>query len=142
MGTSSMYGGFSTGSQGNPLLPNDFNDSNDDEVGNSDNEAEGNGTGGDDNDQENPSVESPKPKITSDRSVSWQTAKTSMSKVASGKSSDLRKAVSNYVKAHGGARSAAKTARSGVVTFSNIGNFVNSVASQGFIETLNSYKID
>jgi hypothetical protein len=129
MGTSSMYGGYSNGnSQGNPLLPNDFdeNENNNDENNN------------DDHTEEN---QNSKENKVSDKNVSWQTAKTSMSKVASGKST-INKAVSNYVKAYGGAKSASKTAKSGIGTIINIGQFVNNVASQGFTQALEKYNID
>ncbi len=123
MGTSSMYSGYSNGnSQGNPLLPNDFDE---------------NENNNDENADEQPQQEN---KI-SDKNVSWQTAKTSMSKIASGKST-VNKALSNYVKAYGGAKSATKTAKSGIATVISIGQFINNVSSDGFRETLEKYKID
>ncbi len=129
MGTSSMYSGYSNGSsQRNPLLPNDFdeNENNNDEQSNND---------------VNPDELQPQENKINDKNVTWQTAKTSMSKIASGKSS-VKNAISNYVKAHGGARSASKTSKSGIATLINIGKFINNVSSEGYTETLEKYKID
>lgn len=141
MGTSSMYGGPSSGSsQGNPLLPNDFNEDNSSNDGN-----ENDGKNNDENTEGESSDKNPQQVNNSkvrDSSVTWQTAKSSMSRVASGKSKNIGKAVSNYVKAHGGSKTASKTARSGVITISNIGSFINNVSSNGFTETLESYKIE
>ncbi len=132
MGTSSMYGGPSSGSsQGNPLLPSDFDDENTESPGN---EGEEN--------QENQNNDNTNQDKTTDSNVSWQTAKTSMSRVASGKSANIGKAVSNYVKAHGGSKIASKSAKSGIVTISNIGGFINNVTSNGLTEALKSYNID
>lgn len=130
MGTSSMYSGYSNGnSQGSPLLPSDFdeNENNNDDENN-----------GDENVRDNQNLEENK---VSDKNVSWQTAKTSMSKVASGKST-INKVLSNYVKAYGGAKSASKTAKSGIGTIINIGQFINNVALQGFTQALEKYNID
>lgn len=131
MGTSSMYKGHSnSNSQGNRLLPSDFDE----------NESNDNENNGDENTQDN---KSPNENTVSDNNVSWQTAKTSMSKIASGKSSSsVNKAISNYIKAHGGAKSASKTAKSGIRTVLSLGNFINNVSSQGFKQTLENYKID
>lgn len=126
MGTSSIYSGYSNGNpQGNPLLPSDFdeNESNED-------------TSTDDENSLNAAD-----KKVFDKSVSWKTAKTSMSKLASGKSS-VNKAVSNYVKAYGGAKSASRKAKSGIGTLINLGNFINNVSSQGYNQTLEKYNID
>lgn len=132
MGTSSMYSGYSNGnSQGNPLLPNDFDEN---ENNNNENDSQ-------DNNDENADDQSQQGNKVSDKNVSWQTAKTSMSKIASGKS-NVNKALSNYVKAHGGSKSASKAARSGIATVINIGQFINNVSSEGFRETLEKYKID
>lgn len=128
MGTSSMYSGYSNGtSQGNPLLPGDF-----DENENNDEES---------STDENTDEQQPQENKVSDKNVSWQTAKTSMSKIASGRAT-VNKAVSNYVKAYGGAKSASRTAKSGIATVINIGQFINNVSSQGFTEALEKYKID
>lgn len=129
MGTSSMYKGHSnSNSQGNPLLPSDFDE-------NEDNDNENNG---DENTEDN---KNPNENKVSDNNVSWQTAKTSMSKIASGKSS-VNKTISNYVKAYGGAKTASKTAKSGVRTVLSLGSFINNVSSQGFTQTLENYNID
>ena len=139
MGTSSMYSGYSNGtSQGNPLLPNDFDENENNDSENNEDENNSNENNSDENTEDNQNPEETK---VSDQNVSWQAAKTSMSKIASGKST-VNKAVSNYVKAHGGAKSASKTAKSGIGTVINIGQFINNVSSQGFTQTLEKYKID
>jgi len=119
-----MYNGYSTNnSQANPLLPNDFDE-------NEDNENEDNAN--DSNTEEN---------IINDKKVSWQTAKTSISKFVNG-NSNVNKTVSNYVKAYGGAKSASKTAKAGIGTIINIGQFINNVTSEGYNQTLEKYNID
>lgn len=134
MGTSSMYKGHSnSNSQGNPLLPSDFDEN---EV--NDNENNGDKNDEDENTEDNKNSDNSR---VNDNTVSWQTAKTTMSKIASGKSS-VNKAISNYVKAHGGAKTASKTAKSGVRTVLSLGNFINNVSSQGFTQTLENYNID
>ena len=129
MGTSSIYSGYSNGnSQGNPLLPSDFDE----------NEASEDTINGD---QSNEDDLSPTENKVSDKNISWQTAKTSMSKLPSGKST-INKSVSNYVKAYGGAKSASKKAKSGIATIINLGQFINSVTSQGYSQTLEKFDID
>ncbi|MEQ7802144.1 Qat anti-phage system associated protein QatB [Pedobacter sp. ASV1-7] len=128
MGTSSMYGGYSgSNSQGNPLLPSDFDENETD----SSNEEDSTETQHSDDNEDGEK-----------RIVSWQTAKTAMSKFASGSSGNIKNALSSYVKAHGGAKSASKTIRSAIVTTKNIGSFINSVSTGGLRETLDGYSID
>ncbi|MCZ2223302.1 MAG: hypothetical protein LC122_06695, partial [Chitinophagales bacterium] len=69
-------------------------------------------------------------------------AKTYMSKVASGSSTNFKEAVSRYVKAYGGSKSASKNAVGGIRTTIRLGNFVKGVSDQGFKETLDTFKID
>lgn len=134
MGTSSMYGGYSNGgSQNNPLIPQDFEDNeqeknNNPESQNTENEA--------------PEKDSEDNNTEQKQTVEWSNAKTFMSNVASGRSSNIKGAVSKYVKAYGGAKSASKNAYGGVKTTISLGNFVKSISEQGLKETLDAYKID
>lgn len=130
MGTSSIYGGYSNGgSQNNPLIPRDFDDNDGEQNTNADVEGTGSIEGSDLSDVNN-------------ATVSWANAKNYISKVASGKSQNIGNAISRYVKAHGGAKSASKNAIGGIRTTISLGNFVQSVSVQGIKETLNEYKID
>ncbi len=131
-----MYGGYSNGgSQNNPLIPPDFED----------NEQENNNNP----ESQNPENENPE-KDSEDnnteqqekQTVEWSNAKTFMSNVASGRSSNIKGAVSKYVKAYGGAKSASKNAVGGIKTTISLGNFVKSISEQGLKETLDEYKID
>ena len=137
-----MYGGYSNGgSQNNPLIPADFEDN---EQENNDNGESGNNQ----EDQNSENVESEqssedknieKPKV---QTVEWSDAKTFISKVASGSSNNIKGAVSKYIKAYGGAKSASKNAIGGIKTTIKLGNFVRGISEQGLKETLDSYKID
>ncbi|QQU02192.1 hypothetical protein [Myroides odoratus] len=130
MGTSSIYGGYSNGgSQHNPLIPADFDFTEGDQ--NTDGEIEETNSN---EDNELSTINNPL--------VSWKDAKTFMSKLASGKSNNIGGAISNYVKAHGGAKSASKNAVGGIRTTIRLGSFINSVSTQGIKETLSEYKID
>lgn len=137
MGTSSMYGGPGGGTpRENPLLPPDFDpnspeqpDSDPDQDQEDQNEQDGN------EDAANPNQES-------EIQTTWQSAKTSMSKLSSGNAGSVGSVVSTYVKAHGGGKSASKSIPSGVRAAVRLGNFVSSVASSNFREVIESYKID
>ncbi|WP_124641930.1 Qat anti-phage system associated protein QatB [Amniculibacterium aquaticum] len=136
MGTSSMYSGYSNGSsQKNPLLPSDFDD--DVGAGNDNDNSEGN----EQNENQNAdNQQQPPPSISN-----WQSAKNLMSKLASGtsKSTNARgRAVSKYIKAYGGSKSATKNAVSGINTTYGLGSFINSASTQGIKETLDIYKIE
>ncbi|GGP03841.1 hypothetical protein GCM10010992_13780 [Cloacibacterium rupense] len=132
MGTSSMYGGYSDGgSQNNPLIPPDFED-NDQEDNNSQSQNE-------DSEQD---LEDNRAEQQEGQTVEWSNAKTFMSNLASGRSSNIKGAVSKYVKAYGGAKSASKNAVGGIKTTINLGNFVKSISEQGLKETLDEYKIN
>lgn len=127
MGTSSMYSGYSDGnSQRNPLLPDDFNDDPNNKDGDQNQENEQN------NNQNN---DTPKDK-------KWENSKRNFSKLASGSSNNIRGAVSKYVKAYGGSKSATKNAVSGVRTTISLGNFLSNASTQGFKETLENIKIE
>ena len=142
MGTSSMYGGYSNGgSQNNPLIPPDFEDN---EQENNDNgESENNqGDQNSENEDSEQNSEDNKVEKQEEQTVEWSNAKTFMSKVASGRSNNIKGAVSKYVKAYGGAKSASKNAVGGIKTTINLGNFVRGISEQGLKETLNAYKID
>ncbi|MGV1001203.1 hypothetical protein ACTS9U_07190 [Empedobacter falsenii] len=133
MGTSSMYGGYSNGgSQNNPLIPLDFEDNEQEGT----NETENQNNENEDSDFEDDNTKEEK------HTVEWSNAKNFMSKVASGKSTNVKKAVSRYVKAYGGAKSASKNAVGGIKTTINLGNFVKRISEQGLKETLDLYKID
>lgn len=123
-----MYGGYGgNSSNGNPLIPQDF-DINNDAI--------------DSEDEEDIESDDSKDDKSKEVNVSWQAAKTAMSKISSGTSSNIRKAISTYVKAHGGAKNASKSARSGVGTTINIGGFIANVSSQGFVDALESCNIE
>lgn len=131
-----MYGGYSNGgSQNNPLIPPDFEDN---EQENTNNQEEPNP----ENEEPEQNLENNKIGKQEEQTVEWSNAKTFMSKVASGKSSNIKGAVSQYVKAYGGAKSASKNAVGGIKTTINLGNFVRSISEQGLKETLEAYKID
>jgi hypothetical protein len=161
MGTSSMYGGRNR----SPLLPSDFNDG---DMGNSDsptlplenpdNEPDDNtpekqpGENKPDRDKptgnkpENPQEKDSSPKESSSNNSqysSWQSAKSSMSKYASGKggSNGKRNAVSNYVKGYGGSGNAAKSAKSAIRTTVNIGDFFGNVSKRGITQVLQERRI-
>jgi len=123
-----MYNGYSDGgSRRNPLLPDDF----DDNSGNQNNDSKVN------QDQTN------KPeKDKSKDSTNWQAVKNAMSRIASGNSNNIRGAVSKYVRAHGGSKTASKTAISGIKTTINLGNFLSSASTEGLKQTLQDYNID
>lgn len=123
MGTSSMYNGMN----GNPLLPKDFNPDSDN--------PEDKDREGDDN-----SKKSDSPKTNPNKN--WKDAKTSMSKYASGRSTNFKGAISQYVKAHGGSKSAARTAKSGLRTTTALGSFFRGVSSDGIREVLTKKGID
>ncbi|WP_338841235.1 Qat anti-phage system associated protein QatB [Flavobacterium ginsenosidimutans] len=127
MGTSSMYNGYSDGNgQRNPLLPDDFDDS----VGNNND-----GDKNPENDQGNQGNGKPIDK-------KWENTKRNFSKLASGTSKNTRGAVSTYIKAYGGSKSAAKNAVSGIRTTVGLGNFLSNASTQGFKESLENLKIE
>ncbi len=131
MGTSSPYGGPSGG---NPLLPEGFFDDNSDETDNaSDSEVDPSAElVVDDSQEENDNIYTPN---------HWSSAKTSASNYASGRSNDYRKPVSNHVKAAGGGKAAAKSARAGKATVGSFANFLSGVTKSGIHQVLSDYKI-
>jgi len=135
MGTSSMY----TGPSKNPLLPNDFEGSGDSKQSNgvappNEGKQQDNVDGG--NNSSSNVINAPK------TVTSWRSAKNAITRYASGNSKNYKGALSRYVKAHGGAKAASASAKSGIKTTVNVGRFFNSVSTQGFKETLNQAKID
>lgn len=151
MGTSSIYGGRNR----SPLLPPDFNDG---DTGSSDTpmpqekpeqKPDDNKPGGEkpaDIKPENPQKNDSSPQESPSNSPqfsSWQSAKTSMSKYASGNggSNGKRNAVSNYVKGYGGSGNAAKSAKSAIRTTINIGDFFGNVSKRGITQVLQEHKI-
>ena len=144
MGTSSIYGGSPNGgSQINPLIPADFEDYESNDI---DDENESNEGVVENEDPANENIEDSIDRNEQDTSeeysVNWTNAKSFMSKVASGKSNNIGGALSRYVKAHGGAKSASRNSVGGIRTTINLGNFVKNVSEQGLKETLDQYKID
>jgi signal recognition particle GTPase len=143
MGTSSMYKGRNK----SPLLPSDFDDGGgasgssvlpDAENGTPDDNT--NSGEKDSAEQQNTGNQSAQ---NQPQQTSWQNAKTAMSKYASGGGGTRGKsgAVSYYVKGYGGARNAARTAKAGIRTTINIGNFFGGVLSKGISQVLNEYNI-
>lgn len=139
MGTSSMYSGPSK----NPLLPSGFEDPSSSDPTDNENPKEsnednlnGNNDKDDTNDLKNNQQDS-----NSDKKR-WSTAKRNMSQYASGTSKNFKRAISSYVKAHGGAKNAAKTASGGIKTTANFGRFIINSSNQGVRETLSQYHID
>ncbi|MDP4266306.1 MAG: hypothetical protein Q8880_02585 [Bacteroidota bacterium] len=142
MGTSSPYGGPNR----SPLLPSDFEDgdsssNNPDPIQNpKENPA----------DRENDPADEPSRNDTEQQDSSnnpqysdWRQAKNSMSRYAKGGGgrNGAKKAVSDYVKGHGGSHNAAKSAKSGIRTTINIGDFFNNVSKKGISQVLTDYKI-
>ncbi|MDR0605217.1 MAG: hypothetical protein LBG80_13015 [Bacteroidales bacterium] len=152
MGTSSMYGGPNR----SPLLPSDFNDEGGNSVPPDQPEKPEQNPETDKPDEENkPSQENSSQKPKEDTSPSqesssgqpqhntWQQAKSSMSRYASGKSGGNGKtrAVSDYVKGHGGAGNAARSAKSAIRTTIKIGDFFGGISKKGITQVLDEYKI-
>lgn len=137
MGTSSMYGGPGGGPpKENPLLPPGFNPNAPEQPQDPDQNPQD-----DQNDDEGD--DAPK-RIEADSipQTTWQSAKTSMAKFASGSAGSVASSLSGYVKAYGGAKSASRSMPAGIRTTVSLGDFVNRVASSSFRETLDGYKID
>jgi len=123
MGTSSSYGGPKGK---NPLLPNDF-----DENGNS--------------------IEIPSESSNNDNNVQhinnadtklWKTVKSLTSKLINGSVKNKRDVFSKYVKAHGGAKKAAFSAKAGKATAKKLGGFLSVISKQGIHDTFKKYGID
>ena len=139
MGTSSMY----TGPSKNSLLPSDFEDTSSTNPADNENPKESNGdnqNGSNDKDDNNDSNNNQQ--NTNSDNDNWSTAKNNMSRYASGTSNNFKRAISSYVKAHGGAKNAAKTASNGVRSTANFGRFIINSSNQGIRETLSQYQID
>lgn len=143
MGTSSIY----TGLKGSPLLPDTFDDTTNLDSHNSDDNSqvqENNNTGGDtgENNQSDNNDENNSNKQDSNKNaITWSNAKNSMSRYVSGTSRNYKRAVSNYVKAYGGSKRAAKSASSGIRSTSGFGQFLSSSSTQGIRETLSQYNV-
>jgi len=132
-----------TGPSKNPLLPSDFEDtssSNPTDNENSKESNEDNQNGNSDKDGNNDSNNNQQ--NTNSDNDNWSTAKNNMSRYSSGTSNNFKRAVSSYVKAHGGATKAAKTASGGIRSTANFGRFIISSSNQGIRETLSQYQID
>lgn len=127
MGTSSSYGG-PIGR--NPLLPPWA-----DAGGNAepDREAPGSGDGLPHDSGELPTqVVPPTPRAIAVPSVSWSGPKGIVTRIANGStSSSFRSASRSYVRAHGGSRTAARSASSGRTTTARLGGFLAGVVSIG-----------
>ncbi len=143
MGTSSIY----TGPSGNPLLPDDFEDSTSSEPQNGDDNPQDQDDGNDkeksdDNQQSDNNEEERDNYSEKHNKNNWSTAKNFMSRYASGTSRNYKRAVSSYVKAHGGSKRAAKSASSGIRSISGLGHFLSNSLTQGVRETLSQYNIE
>lgn len=153
MGTSSMYKGRNK----SPLLPADFDDGGGIDPDNSNLPVDSNEKPEDaktDNGKEpdnSDSTEQPNDIIQpsqekgnkNSEDTSWKKAKTKMSKYASGRGGAKGKqnAVSLYIKAYGGARNAARTAKAGINTTIKIGNFFDGVSNKGISQVLKDNNI-
>lgn len=139
MGTSSMYKGPSS----NPLLPSSFEDPLSPDL--EDNNEEGNETDASDQNEISGSESTNGEDYNNEEAASsnnWRDAKSYMTRIASGKSSNYKKAASNYVKAFGGARKASKTAISGVKSTANLGRFISGSYRDGIRSVLSHYQIE
>lgn len=118
-----------------PLLPPDFD--NGDNPDNPDSKP----------DEKSPNEPTQEPQQTNSpneqQNSNWKQAKTSMSQYASGNAGNngRKVAVREYVKGHGGSNNAARSAKSGIKTTINIGDFFNNVSRKGITQVLNDYKI-
>lgn len=132
-----MYGGPSGGSsKENPLLPPGFNPNEPEQPQDPDQDPQEDQNNNEGDDAPNRTEADPVPQTT------WQTAKTSMAKFASGSAGSVASNLSSYVKAYGGAKSAARSMPAGIRTTVSLGDFVNRVASSSFRETLDGYLIN
>lgn len=121
-----------------PLLPPDFD--NGDNPNNPDSKPDEKSP----NEQNEPTQEPQQTNSSNENQNSnWTQAKKSMSKYASGNggSNGRKVAVREYVKGHGGSSNAARSAKSGIRTTINIGDFFNNVSSKGINQVLNDYRI-
>jgi hypothetical protein len=116
MGTSSIYDGPM---DNNPLLPDDI-----DELMNGEDQKDG---------EQIP--ESKKPKH-------WQNAKNSMSKYASGTSSNYKNAVKKYVQASGGSNKLAVNSAAGKSSLVRFGQALASFSENGVTETFRKLRIE
>jgi hypothetical protein len=130
-----------SGPSGNPLLPDDFEDTSSPNSPDNENPHESDEANQNGNDESNNNDSENQQNQTSPDS-DWTTAKKNMSKYASGTSTNYKRAVSSYVKAHGGAKNAAKSSSSGIKSTVGFGQFLINSSNQGIRETLTQYKID
>lgn len=119
MGTSSIYDGPK---DKNPLLPEGFED----EYDPSKQEITD-----DDQEPSEPSLDFP-----------WQATKKSMSQFINGSSQNKGKIARNYVRALGGATSAAKSAKAGKSSTIQLGRFLSDIINEGIEKTLSRLEID
>ena len=117
MGTSSSF----KGKVGNALLPSDFN---------SDDDIMGENTGNEDNQDDD--------KSTTENSINWTTAKTSMSKYisSSSKVGTPKSIVRNYIKASGGSSRLISNSSKSRAAASKIVNIFIGFTTQGIAKTL------
>lgn len=138
MGTSSMY----TGPSDNPLLPPDFedtlspeNEDNNEELDNTNEENQNESNDLDSTNEDNYDNED------KSNNNAWSDAKSNMSRLASGNSTNNRRVISSYVKAYGGAKKASKTATSGIKSTASLGGFLSGSYRRGIQNVLEDYKI-
>jgi|Deesub1362A_J573_1020465.scaffolds.fasta_scaffold02489_6 hypothetical protein len=126
MGTSNSYGGPGDTTH---LIPDWARPGSSDSHGDTDN-------------QHNAEIEKPQDQTphTQPRELTWRTAKTALSRYASGKSgrAGLIRAGKAYVGAKGGAQKAAKSVVSGKSTGRNLGGFLSATAQGGIVQGLRS----
>jgi len=127
MGTSSSYGGPKGK---NPLLPKDFEDNG---------LSAENGTENQNNIEDNQANNNIS---ISQNTELWKTVKTLTSKLATGTVKNKRSVLSKYVKAHGGARKAASSAKAGKATAVKFGSFISGISSNGIQKTFSQLGIE
>ncbi|MDH4129077.1 MAG: hypothetical protein OEV44_10010 [Spirochaetota bacterium] len=132
MGTSSMYTGPGGG---NPLLPEGYSPENDVMP-----ERDDKPTKEPEDKKKKDNPENDERKIARQE---WSKAKANFTRFANNaKGATAKRSVSSYVRAHGGAKRAGSTARSGKKTTTNLGNFLGSLNSIGWSQTFRDYNID
>ena len=128
MGTSSIYHGPNK----SPLLPPDFDEPNNPNPEKENiNESEKQDNSGQSDNQGNELR----------KEVTWTVVKSAFSKYAKGNSKNYKRLISNYVKANGGAKNAARTLKSGIQSTANLGKFINNAYSGGFGEAFREANI-
>ncbi len=124
MGTSSSYGGPKGK---NPLLPKDFEDN---DKNNDNNTLDS---------KDNAEINSPN---TNNNTELWKTVKALSSKLAKGSVKNYRKVLSSYVRAYGGSKKVASSAKAGKTAAIKLGGFLSGISQQGVQKTFDKYGIE